>query len=326
MPDPQDGQSPSGSPGPETPDPTVFIPGWPEQDTSMRPRAPGEAEALPAEYVLVVYAGAMLGRLFPLGPGVNVLGRAPGLHITLADDEVSRVHAAVTLDGSQGPGLYLEDRGSTNGTFLNDRAVTGPVRMAPGDRIAVGGHVLKLVAMDSLERAFHAVLLDQSTRDPLTGLSNRRTILEELQSWFDLSRRHQRPLAVLMCDLDHFKRINDTLGHGAGDQVLEAFGHRVKETLRATDLAGRIGGEEFLVILPETDLEGALLLAERVRAAASVPFLAGSGHLKVTCSLGVAQRGDLDQGAGTLLARADGALYAAKRAGRDQVVADPPVR
>lgn len=100
----------------------------------------------------------------------------------------------------------------------------------------------------------------------------------------------------------------------------------MKETLRATDLAGRIGGEEFLVILPETDLEGALLLAERVRAAASVPFLAGSGHLKVTCSLGVAQRGDLDQGAGTLLARADGALYAAKRAGRDQVVADPPVR
>ena len=326
MPDPQDGLGPPRPPLPEAPEPTVLVPTWSEQETALRPRDPGEAEPPPAEYVLVVYAGTLLGRLFPLAPGVNLLGRSPGAHITLADDEVSRTHAAITLDGSPGGGVFLEDRGSTNGTFLNDQPVAGPERLSPGDRIAVGGHVLKLVAMDSLERAFHAVLLDQSTRDPLTGLNNRRTILEELQNWFDLGRRHQRPLSVLMCDLDHFKHINDTLGHGAGDQVLEAFGHRMRETLRATDLAGRIGGEEFLVILPETDLEGALLLAERLRVAAAVPILAGRETLKVTCSLGVAQRSPLDPGAGTLLARADGALYAAKRAGRDRVAADPPVR
>ena len=149
----------------------------------------------------------------------------------------------------------------------------------------MGNHVLKLVAMDPLERAFYAVLLDQSTRDPLTGLNNRRSALEELQSRFDLSQRHNRPLAVIMCDLDHFKQINDTLGHGAGDLVLQEFGQRVKSNLRTTDLAGRIGGEEFLLILPETDMEGALLLAERLRAATGefafeLPAGTHRGHLQ----------------------------------------------
>jgi diguanylate cyclase (GGDEF)-like protein len=189
----------------------------------------------------------------------------------------------------------------------------------------VGNHVLKLVAMDPLERAFYAVLLDQTTRDPLTGLNNRRSTLEELQNRFDLSQRHNRPLAVIMCDLDHFKQVNDTLGHGAGDLVLEEFGQRVKNNLRTTDLAGRIGGEEFLLILPETDMEGALLLAERLRAATSeFPFDMPPENLRVTCSLGVAQRTPDDRDGGALLARADGALYSAKRGGRDRVVSDPP--
>jgi diguanylate cyclase (GGDEF)-like protein len=128
-----------------------------------------------------------------------------------------------------------------------------------------------------------------------------------------------------MCDLDHFKRINDTLGHGAGDLVLQEFGQRVKATLRATDLAGRIGGEEFLLILPETDLEGAHLLAERLReATGEVPFELPTGNLQVTCSIGLAPRSLEDRDGGALLARADGALYVAKRGGRNRVVSDPP--
>ncbi len=177
--------------------------------------------------------------------------------------------------------------------------------------------------MDAMERAFHAVLLDQSTKDTLTGLGNRRTALEELQRRFDLSRRHHRPLSIIMCDLDHFKRINDTLGHLAGDQVLRDFGQRVINGLRTTDVAGRIGGEEFLLVLPETDLEGALLLAERLRAATGdSPFLLPSGALPVTCSLGVAERREEDRDGGSLMGRADGALYLAKRGGRNKVVAD----
>jgi diguanylate cyclase (GGDEF)-like protein len=283
---------------------------------------------VPCEYVVVVYAGAHLGRVFPLLSGPNIIGRSPQVDIALLDEEVSRTHATITLwQGPVSDKVHLEDNGSTNGTFLNGRPVARPMELVPGDRIALGSHVLKLVAMDAMERAFHAVLLDQSSKDALTGLGNRRTALEELQRRFDLSRRHHRPLSLIMCDLDFFKQVNDTLGHLAGDQVLRDFGGRVNHSLRTTDVAGRIGGEEFLLVLPETDLEGALLLAERLRSATGeVPFDLPSGPLKVTCSLGVAERREEDRDGGALMGRADGALYLAKNGGRNKVVFDEPVR
>jgi diguanylate cyclase (GGDEF)-like protein len=217
--------------------------------------------------------------------------------------------------------IILEDLQSTNGTFLNGLPLGGPQPLMAGDRVSIGSHILKLVAMDPLERAFHETLLDQSTKDPLTGLGNRGATLAELQSRFELSRRHGRPISVIMCDLDHFKQVNDQHGHGAGDIVLAGFGERVRQNLRATDLAGRIGGEEFLLVLPETEMEGAQLLAERLRASLSdTPHLLPKGPLQVTCSLGVAQWVQEDRDAGALLGRADEALYAAKRQGRNQVV------
>lgn len=312
----------------DPPDPTVPISGWPDFETALRKRFPGETGPVPCEYVVVVYAGAHLGRVFPLVPGANIIGRSPQVDIALLDEEVSRTHATITL--WQGPGgdrVQLEDNASTNGTFLNGRSVTRTADLCPGDRIAMGSHVLKLVAMDAMERAFHAVLLDQSTKDPLTGLGNRRTALEDLQRRFDLSRRHRRPLSIIMCDLDFFKQINDTLGHLAGDQVLRDFGQRVITGLRTTDVAGRIGGEEFLLVLPETDMEGALLLASRLLAATGeTAFNLPSGPLKVTCSLGVAERREEDRDGGALMGRADGALYLAKRGGRNKVVCDEPAR
>ena len=312
----------------DAPEPTVPSTGWPDFETALRKRFPGETGPVPCEYVVVVYAGAHLGRVFPLGAGPNIIGRSPQVDIALLDEEVSRTHATITLwHGPGGERVHLEDKGSTNGTFLNGMPVTRPMELAPGDRIALGSHVLKLVAMDAMERAFHAVLLDQSSKDALTGLGNRRTALEELQRRFDLSRRHHRPLSLVMCDLDFFKQVNDTLGHLAGDQVLRDFGQRVAHGLRTTDVAGRIGGEEFLLVLPETDLEGALLLAERLRVAtADTPFELPSGPLTVTCSLGVAERREEDRDGGALMGRADGALYLAKNGGRNKVVFDQPAR
>jgi diguanylate cyclase (GGDEF)-like protein len=299
----------------EISDPTVPVTGWPDFETALRQRFPGETGPVPCEYVVVVYAGAHLGRVFPLVPGPNVIGRSPSVDIALLDEEVSRTHATIHLrTGPDGDQVLLEDNG---------RPLARTTQLSPGDRIALGSHVLKLVAMDAMERAFHAVLLDQSTRDPLTGLGNRRTALDELQRRFDLSRRHHRPLSIIMCDLDFFKRINDTLGHLAGDQVLRDFGSRVLKGLRTTDVAGRIGGEEFLLVLPETDLEGAELLADRLRAATGEhAFELPSGPLTVTCSLGVAERREEDRDGGALMGRADGALYLAKRDGRNRVVVD----
>ena len=322
MSQPDENQAQPWPDDPEDAMPTMPVAPWLDTETALRKKTPGEKETAASEHVVVVYAGTQLGRVFPLIPGPNVVGRAPAVDIALADEEVSRTHAVITL----GPGpqdVHLEDQGSTNGTFLNGEMIQGKVALAAGDRISLGNHVLKLVVMDALERAFHAVLLDQSTRDALTGLGNRRTTLEELQGRYDLSHRHHRPLAVIMCDLDHFKVINDTYGHGAGDFVLQEFGERVRRTLRISDLAGRIGGEEFLLVLPETDMEGALLLAERLRAATGEhAFDLPSGPITVTCSLGVAQARSEDRDGGTLMARADGALYVAKHQGRNRVVPD----
>jgi diguanylate cyclase (GGDEF)-like protein len=272
---------------------------------------------IPSEWALVAYAGAALGRIFPLRSGASLIGRAPDVQVALLDGEVSRHHARIALTGGQ---VWLEDLGSTNGTLVNGERTDGVVILRAGDRLTIGGHVLKLVAMDPLERAFHETLLDLSTKDPLTGLANRTRALGEFQTRFGLSVRYGRPLSVLMCDLDHFKQINDTHGHGAGDFVLQVFGERLRATLREADLAGRIGGEEFLVILPETDLHGALPFAERLRRAiASTTVPLPGCDLEVTCSLGIAERiqGDLD--AGHMLARADAGLYRAKLEGRNRV-------
>lgn len=306
---------------PEDHSPTIPIPAWGDFETTLRERKPGD-DVEPSAWALVVYAGAALGRVFALRSGDNVVGRAPTVHIPLVDDEVSRSHAVVRLLEREGGDthLLLEDLDSTNGTVVNGRSLRGVAELQAGDRLTFGRHVLKLVAMDALERAFHQTLLDQSTRDALTGLGNRVTTLGELQNRFDLSRRHERPLSVVMVDLDHFKRINDQFGHGAGDQTLQLFGELVRQKLRSSDLAGRIGGEEFLLVLPETELAGAALLAQRLReSVAATPVPLGEGPLTVTASFGVAERNPKDREAGDLLGRADAALYRAKHLGRNRI-------
>jgi diguanylate cyclase (GGDEF)-like protein len=280
-------------------------------------KSEGGAEEPTAEWALVAYAGAALGRIFPLPTGVMLIGRAPDSGIALLDSEVSRNHAQILVEEGR---VQVTDLGSTNGTRVNGEPIQGPLELSAGDRLVMGNHVLKLVNLDPLERAFHETLLDLSTRDPLTGLANRGSILAELQNRFGLSVRYDRPLSVVVCDLDHFKQVNDTYGHGAGDFVLRVFGEQMMVSLREADLAGRIGGEEFLTILPETDLAGALPFAERLRKAiAGTPIPLPAGLLDLTCSLGIAERTAEDFDAGQLLARADAALYQAKRGGRNRV-------
>lgn len=297
--------------------PMETLPGLPEMQTVVRARGEGEGPAAPAQWALVAYAGAALGRVYPLPLGEVVVGRAPDCGVPLLDGEVSRQHLRLSV---QEDAIVATDLGSTNGTRVNGSRLAGALPLRTGDRLAVGGHVLKLVYLDPLERAFHETLLDLSTRDPLTGLANRGSALAEFQNRFGLSLRYGRPLSVVVCDLDHFKQVNDTYGHGAGDFVLQGFGERLLANLREADLAGRIGGEEFLVVLPETDLTGARPFAERLRkAVAAVPFALPGGGLTVTCSLGIAERSPADLEPGQLLARGDAALYRAKGEGRNRV-------
>jgi diguanylate cyclase (GGDEF)-like protein len=160
-----------------------------------------------------------------------------------------------------------------------------------------------------------------SERDALTNLLNRRAIDRDLQrEWHRWQRRRDR-FAVLIVDLDHFKQINDTLGHAVGDEVLRQMAHRLNVQARETDQVARIGGEEFLVLLPATSREGALRVAERMLAQLrEQPLAPSAGGVRMTASIGAAlvEAGDADVAA--VLARADQALYRAKSQGRNQVV------
>jgi diguanylate cyclase (GGDEF)-like protein/PAS domain S-box-containing protein len=160
--------------------------------------------------------------------------------------------------------------------------------------------------------------------DTLTGLMNRRTVLEKLDEWIAHQDRYGGALSVLMLDLDHFKQVNDVHGHAAGDTVLVTSAHLLVENTRRADVVGRHGGEEFLIILPRTDATGAEVIAERIRSAMeNTPFaIQDEVSLSVTTSIGVAERG-LQESANRLLARADAALYEAKRSGRNRVATAP---
>jgi len=175
-------------------------------------------------------------------------------------------------------------------------------------------------------RHLNAQLTELAITDPLTGLPNRRSILDSASEAFSLARRRRLPLALAMIDFDHFKTINDTLGHAEGDRLLVEGARRMLEVLRTEDVLGRYGGEEFLAVFPLTDADGAASVGERLRRAVlSVhlvsPVPGETTRDRVSVSVGVATLGEEDTSLDVLLRRADAALYEAKRAGRNRVVA-----
>jgi two-component system, cell cycle response regulator len=166
--------------------------------------------------------------------------------------------------------------------------------------------------------------IEMAITDPLTGLHNRRYMESHLGSLLEQAVSRKKPLTVLVLDIDYFKAINDTHGHDAGDDVLREFSVRIKKSIRGIDLACRYGGEEFVVIMPETDLTVATMVAERLRrriATEPFPIQDGSRSIEVTISIGISALGR-DDTAANILKRADTALYRAKRDGRNRVVPD----
>jgi diguanylate cyclase (GGDEF)-like protein len=163
-------------------------------------------------------------------------------------------------------------------------------------------------------------LTELSLRDPLTGLFNRRALLERMVAELARARRHGEPLCLLMVDIDHFKRVNDTYGHGVGDLVIAHVAKLLNRGRRASDIVSRYGGEELVLLLPHTPLEGALILAERLRLVVEASsYRTPSGRDRVTVSIGVSCFNQAMHEPSQLLEVADRALYQSKREGRNRV-------
>jgi diguanylate cyclase (GGDEF)-like protein len=200
-----------------------------------------------------------------------------------------------------------------------------PVPTGFDDRTVALAHSLVAQAAVALDNArLHGIVQRQAVTDELTGLSNRRFFRDALETELQRAERFGNPLSLIVADLDDFKRINDRFGHQAGDEVLRTFAETLRGRIRGVDLGARLGGEEFAVLLPETDADGAKALAENLRAAVAgmvVPI--GQHQLRITASFGVAafpQTHTADE----LMTAADLALYSAKRQGKDRVIAVTP--
>ncbi len=209
-------------------------------------------------------------------------------------------------------------------TRISDRYQNAAQREASSLTERLNKHLKQVEKIARISDRYQAMLQDlnkrlehESTHDALTGLANRRLGLARLSELIAADQ----PLSIALVDVDHFKRVNDAFGHEAGDQALTAVAHALRDPLGGTELVARWGGEEFLLIWPQTDLAAAIEFAQALRLAvpAQAPTLAGR-TLRTTVSLGLAQRRD-GESVSQLLRRADAALYAAKDAGRDRVMA-----
>lgn len=297
-----------------------------EEKTKVRKvlTRPTTPTSLPASLVIVYVpfddAGqsAELGKRIPIGASVTI-GRHPANVLVLEQDEISRRHAEVLMHEGR---VFVRDLGSKNGTQVNDVDLAGQTRVLnDGDRINVGGVILKFIQSDT-ENQFHEIIYRLKVEDALTGIHNKRYLAEFLEREMSRAVRHHTALSLVMYDLDHFKRINDTWGHLAGDMVLRESAAIVKKVVRKEECYARYGGEEFCLVQPDVALEGAQAVAEKIRATvADARFDWQGERLPVTVSVGVAQlpAGEVDPAAFVRLA--DERLYRAKHAGRNRVVA-----
>ncbi len=285
----------------------------PDQESLISDRG---SEARPALVIYASYDPAQIGRRIELA-GETTIGRADDNTVVIQADTVSRSHARIV---ERGRSWVLLDAGSSNGTYLHDEPVD-EATLRPNDLFKIGPCIFKFISGD-VEAAYHEAIYHLAITDGLTAVANRRAFEENIAAEVRRALRYQRPLSLLMFDLDHFKRVNDTWGHMAGDQVLATTAALVRQTARAEDFVARYGGEEFAIVLPETPAAAAITLAEKIRTAIQGHlFLHEDQVIAVTLSIGIAEFAPTMQTWQALLRAADEKLYEAKRSGRNKVCA-----
>ncbi len=284
--------------------------------TTVRlPQRPASAQGQQACIVFIY--GDDLGRRIPLGARPVVIGRSSKADVRIDEDSVSRQHCRIRATPR---GYLIEDLGSTNGTYVENQPVGNGVILRDGQRITIGSAIVKFLHGSNLELQYHEEIYRLMRTDGLTELFNRRYFDEALQKEVSRALRYGRPFSLVLFDIDHFKRINDTYGHLAGDAVLRQLGRLVSSHVRRDDVVARTGGEEFAVILPETGIDAARSFAEKLRQLVErTAFTFEETPIPVTISLGVAEWDPSLTDGKSLIQRADERLYGAKRSGRNRV-------
>jgi diguanylate cyclase (GGDEF)-like protein len=279
------------------------------------PESPSTTEA---SLVFIYPKGPEIGRRYVLGPFPTLIGRTPECHVINPHTSVSRVHARIEA-GSDGR-YQVTDLGSTNGTYVNNARVRS-APLADGDYLRAGHCIYRFLTGGNVEGEYHEEIYRLTVLDALTGAYNRRYFDEALAREVGRAQRHGRPLSLAMFDIDHFKAINDRMGHVAGDLTLREFVGCVRPLMRCDEVFARYGGEEFAVIVPEAGPADAAAFADRIgQAVAGHAFAFEGQSYPVTVSAGVAgSDGTGRVSAESLLGRADEMLYQSKRTGRNKV-------
>lgn len=268
-------------------------------------------------FILLEIYGANMGKRRDIDDDSIIIGRGDNCNIIVNDPSVSRNHMKIFKVDKV---FYAEDLGSTNRTYVNEDEITGIQRLENGDRIKIGNTIFKFISSQDMEAEYYDQLYQFSIKDGLTGLYNRKSFDDKLESEFSRCKRYGHSLSLVMIDIDYFKNINDTYGHLAGDAVLTNLSKLFGKFFRSVDFIARYGGEEFAVILPETPINGALLTTERIRLAVSQNEVYINQHtIKITISSGIAEYNQSFASPTSLIEAADKKLYEAKTNGRNRV-------
>jgi diguanylate cyclase (GGDEF)-like protein len=266
---------------------------------------------------LVQYSGTDLGKRYQLDQPELTVGRNPSNPIVVHEASVSRQHVKLMVRDQT---VEVEDLASANGTFINETRIDARTVLKDGDMLRLGTILFKFFAQGNIENVFHDKIYRMATIDAGTQIFNKKYLQEALESEFKQARSYGKPLSVIIYDLDFFKKVNDVHGHNAGDFILKESAQLVKSVLRKSDIFGRFGGEEFVVLLPDSDARTAAELAERIRSTvAANPFPFGGAVIQQTISLGVAQLTADIADPRAFLEIADQKLYRSKHEGRNRV-------
>ncbi len=294
----------------------VLIPQQPRREEAFRP-------------VLICLSGELRGQRRAIDSRELIIGRGSAADWHIDDGITSRTHALITYenvdDPRSMPRCYVEDMGSRNGTELNGKRIESRTRLVERDRLFLGTTVIGFFVRDSDELQNEMSLYHSATRDPLTGLENRRQLETVVKAIIGRTGKRDRAMAFLLLDLDHFKGVNDTYGHDVGDLALKHVASIIRQSVRDNDTPARWGGEEFAVIMPTVSPRAALRVGENLRRAIeSQPLITEKVELTLTASIGITLSNDNDS-IDSLFQRADQLLYRAKQSGRNRVEADEAI-